>query len=200
MTVGQQPTPSNFTPPISFCPRCGTRLVRRRTDDHERQVCPSCGWVYYPKPNTASAVALLQDGQVLMVRRKYEPFQGQWTLPSGFMEYGESPEETALRELREELGVEVELTGLADVEMERGDPRGLCLLVVYTGHIVKGQPTAGDDADEVRAFPLDHLPEKIAFQAHRRALEKLRSAKLPTPTLGGGRKPASPRRSPASSP
>jgi 8-oxo-dGTP diphosphatase len=121
----------------------------------------------------ASAVAILQDGQVLMVRRKHEPFKGQWTLPSGFMEYGEGPKEAAIRELKEELDVEVRLTGLVDVLMERGDPRGPCLLVVYTGDIVSGRPKAGDDAAEVRAFPLDRLPDQIAFKAHREALEKI---------------------------
>ncbi len=166
---------ANNPPRASFCIRCGTPLTTRREDDHERQVCPSCGWVYYPRPNIASAVALVEDGQVLMVRRKYDPFQGQWTMPSGFMEYGESPEETAVRELKEELGVDVELTGLVSVEMERGDPRGLALLMVYTGRIVGGRIRAGDDAAEARAFPLDQLPEEIAFQAHRRALEKLRA-------------------------
>ncbi len=127
----------------------------------------------YRKPSIASAVAIVQDGRVLMVRRKFEPFKDQWTLPSGFMEYGESPEETAIREMREELGVEVELTGLVSVEMERGDPRGLCLLVVYRGRIVAGEPKAGDDAAELKSFPLDQLPREIAFQAHRRALSKL---------------------------
>lgn len=161
-------------PPADFCTRCGTRLVDRREGDHERRACPACGWVYYPKSNMASAVAIVQDGQAPMVRRKHEPFQGQWTLPSGFMEYGEGPEEAAVRELKEELGVDVELTGLVDVLMERGDPRGPCLLVVYTGRIVGGQIRAGDDAAEVRAFPLDHLPDQIAFRAHREALEKLR--------------------------
>jgi len=157
----------------NYCIRCGTALELRREDDRERKVCPRCGWVYYPKPNQASAVAILQDSKVLLVRRKHEPFKGQWTMPSGFIEFGESPEETATREMREEIGVEVELTGLVDVLMERGDPRGLCLLVVYTGRIVGGELKAGDDAAEVRAFPLNRLPEKIAFQAHRIALEKL---------------------------
>ncbi len=157
-----------------FCIRCGTALTLRREDDRQRRVCPVCGWVYYPKPNQASAVAILQGGGVLMVRRKHEPFQGQWTMPSGFLEYGESPEEAALREMREEIGVHVELTGLVDVLMERGDPRGLCLLVVYTGRIAGGELRAGDDAAEIRFFPLDQLPEEIAFAAHREALEKLR--------------------------
>ncbi len=162
-------------PTATYCIRCGNTLVERQEDSHTRKVCPNCGWVYYPRPNQASAVALLQDGKVLLVRRKYEPFKGQWTMPSGFLEYGESPEEAALREMKEELGVDVELAGLADVVMERGDPRGLCLLVVYTGRIVSGEPRASDDASEVRAFPLDHLPDQIAFQAHRHVLGKLPS-------------------------
>ncbi|HEX2924432.1 MAG TPA: NUDIX hydrolase [Chloroflexota bacterium] len=173
MSDTEQPAPTNTTPQASFCPYCGSRLSSREDEGRERQFCPSCNWTYYPKPNTASAVAIIRDGRVLMARRKFEPFKGQWTLPSGFMEYGESPEETAVREMWEELGVEVELTGLVSVEMERGDPRGLCLLVVYTGRIVDGEPKAGDDAAELKSFPLDQLPREIAFEAHRRALQKL---------------------------
>ena len=159
-----------------FCIRCGTVLTTNQDGDQERQRCPSCGWVYYPKPNCASAVVILQGNEALLVRRKHDPFMGQWTLPSGFMEFGEDPKETAIRELREELGVEVELTGLVDVLMERGDPRGLCLLVVYTGQITSGEPEPGDDASEVRAFPLDSLPADIAWKAHRQALERVQGA------------------------
>lgn len=158
----------------AFCIRCGAPVETRESGEQMREVCPSCGWVHYAKSNQASAVAILRDGKVLMVRRKHDPFKGQWTLPSGFLEYGEGPEEGAVRELREELGVQVELTGLVDVLMERGDPRGPCLLVVYTGRIVSGEPEAGDDAAEVKAFSLDRLPEKIAFKAHRQAIEKIR--------------------------
>ncbi|MCL4533863.1 MAG: NUDIX domain-containing protein [Bacteroidetes bacterium] len=168
-------SPSKQPPLARFCLRCGSQMGTRQDGEQARQVCPECGWVYYPKPSPASAVAIMRAGKVLMVRRKYEPFAGQWTLPSGFMEYGEGPEETAVRELREELGVKVGLTGLLGVLMERGDPRGLCLLVVYTGEIESGEPIAGDDASEVGAFPLDQLPEQIAFKAHREALERLRA-------------------------
>lgn len=162
-------------PSARFCIQCGAALASRGEGEQARKVCPSCGWVYYPKPSPASAVAIIDDGQVVMVRRKYEPFAGQWTLPSGFLEFGEDPEGAAVREMKEELGVEVEITGLVDVLMERGDPRGLALLVVYTGRIVAGEPVADDDASEVRSFPLDALPEQIAFKAHREALEKLRA-------------------------
>ena len=178
-------------PAASYCLRCGTSLVLRQTDDRERRVCPACGWTHYPKPSPASAVAIVQDGQVLMVRRRHEPFKGHWTLPSGFLEYGETPEQAAVREVREEIGVDVELTGLVDVLLERGDPRGLCLLVVYTGRVLGGRLRAGDDAAEVRAFPLDHPPEKIAFLAHRQALEKVRAIS----TFDGGSRRASPPRS-----
>jgi ADP-ribose pyrophosphatase YjhB (NUDIX family) len=167
-------SPSSEPPIATFCIHCGASVETTQSGDQKRQSCPSCGWNYYPKSNQASAVAILQDGGVLMVRRKDEPFKDHWTLPSGFLEYGEGPEHGAVRELREELNVHVELTGLVDVLMERGDPRGPCLLVVYTGRIAEGEPQAGDDASEVRSFPLHELPEKIAFKAHREALEKLR--------------------------
>ncbi len=156
-----------------FCIRCGTRLTARRDGEQDRMTCPSCDWTYYPKPNVASAVAIVRDGNVLLARRKHEPFAGLLTLPSGFIEYGETPEECAVREIREEVGVDVRLTGLADVVLERADPRGLCLVVVYTGRITSGEPRAGDDASTIEEFPLDRLPEDFAWKAHRRALERM---------------------------
>jgi len=88
-------TPSKQPPLARFCIRCGSLLTVRQDGEQERKACPTCGWVYYPRSSSASAVAILRDDQVLMVRRKYEPFAGQWTLPSGFMECGEDPEQTA---------------------------------------------------------------------------------------------------------
>lgn len=166
---------ANNNDPGHFCLKCGTPLRTRQDGHQERESCPTCRWTHYPKPSPAAAIAVIQDGQVLLVRRKFDPFKGDWTMPSGFMEYGEGPEESARREAQEELGVEVELGDLVDVAMERGDPRGLALVIFYTARIVSGEPRAADDADEVRTFPLESLPENIAFPSHRDALERIRS-------------------------
>jgi 8-oxo-dGTP diphosphatase len=157
-----------------FCPRCGTRMVRR--DDHGRlrPTCPACGFVHYRNPVPAAGVILEARGRVLLVRRKYDPRAGDWCLPAGFMEYGETPEHCAVRELFEETGIRARLTGLFGVYAGFDDPRVRAVLILYTAERTGGRLQAGDDAIDARFMPLSRLPKRIAFAAHRRALEEFR--------------------------
>src|SRR6185369_3961531 len=98
-----------------FCMRCGSRLVSRDDHGRSRPTCPACGFIYYRNPAPAAGVVLRSRTGVLMVRRKFAPAVGAWCLPAGFMEYGESPERCAVRELREETGLRARLTGLFGV-------------------------------------------------------------------------------------
>ncbi len=118
---------------------------------------------------------MLQEGKVLLVKRKFEPRAGLWSLPAGFMEYGETVEETAVRELKEETNLDVRLTRLFGVYTGCDDPRNQAVLIMYEGDIVGGHLKAGDDASDVRFFPLNALPPEIAFEAHRRVLDDLKA-------------------------
>jgi len=157
-----------------FCIRCGTRLVRR--DDHGRlrATCPACGHIHYRNPAPAAGILLRSSGDVLLVKRKFEPAAGAWCIPAGFMEYGESPERCAVRELREETGLVVRITGLFGVYAGFDDPRVRAVLILYTAERTGGRLRPGDDAIEARYWPLRRPPRRIAFAAHRRALEELR--------------------------
>jgi len=157
-----------------FCIRCGTRLVRR--DDHGRlpATCPACGHIHYRNPAPAAGILLRSSGDVLLVKRKFEPAAGAWCIPAGFMEYGESPERCAVRELREETGLVVRLTGLFGVYAGFDDPRVPAVLILYYDERTGGRLRPGDDAIEARYWPLRRPPRRIAFAAHRRALEELR--------------------------
>lgn len=157
-----------------FCLRCGEKLVR--LDDHGsvRPTCPGCSYIYYRNPVPAAGVVLARDGEVLMVKRRYAPRPGAWCLPSGFMEYGETPERCALRELREETGVRGRLTGLLGVYSGLDDPRVRAVLIVFTAAMAGGRVVAGDDAMDARWYALHRLPRAIAFAAHRQALEEFR--------------------------
>jgi ADP-ribose pyrophosphatase YjhB (NUDIX family)/inorganic pyrophosphatase len=115
-------------------------------------------------------VLLEVEGKVLLVRRKHDPYRGWWMLPAGFVEYGEYAADTALREAREETGLEVELTSLFGLYFGTDDPRNVAHLAVYRAKAVGGAPRAGDDAAEVAAFAPEALPSQIAFRAHREAL------------------------------
>ncbi len=158
-----------------FCLRCGAALVSRDDNGHPRPTCPACGWVHYRNPAPAAGVLIERDGEVLLVKRRFEPRAGAWCLPAGFMEYGETPEHCAVRETREETGLEIRLTGLFGVYAGFDDPRVRAVLILYTAERIGGRLVPGDDAIETRWYPLARLPRSIAFHAHRRALEELRA-------------------------
>jgi len=159
---------------VRFCPRCGTRLQPR--DDHgtPRPTCPACGYVHYRNPVPAAGVILARGDEVLLVKRRYAPRAGAWCLPAGFMEYGETPERCARRELREETGLVARLTGLFGVYAGLDDPRARTVLILYAAVRTGGRLVPGDDAVAARFYPLGRLPRTIAFASHRHALAELR--------------------------
>ena len=149
-------------------------MVRRDDRGHLRPTCPDCGHIDYRNPVAAAGVILPGPRGVLLVRRKWDPRAGEWCLPAGFMEYGETPERCAVRELFEETGVHARLTGLFGVYAGFDDPRVRAVLILYLAERTGGRLRAGDDALEARYAPLARLPRRIAFAAHRQALEDFR--------------------------
>ncbi|HXX58527.1 MAG TPA: NUDIX hydrolase [Thermodesulfovibrionales bacterium] len=108
------------------------------------------------------------DGGVLLIRRKNPPLG--WALPGGFVDCGESLEAAALREAKEETGLDIELLRqfhtYSDPERDR---RHHTITTVYIAK-AGGKPRAGDDAVEARVFRRDSLPDPIVFD-HRKILE-----------------------------
>jgi 8-oxo-dGTP diphosphatase len=154
-----------------FCSQCGSKLEEKLIDHKTRLQCPACGFVQYVNPVPAAAVSIVQDGQILLVQRAFEPRKGLWSLPAGFLEADETVEECAIREVKEETNLDVELTGLLNVYSVFDDPRYICLLVVYAGKILGGELKCGDDASDAGFFPPSALPQ-IAWRVHRLAVEQ----------------------------
>ena len=125
----------------------------------------------YPRAMVAvDCVALRLAGErlrVLLIRRGHSPYKGRWALPGGFIKIKETLEATALRELREETGVEdiSVLIQLGAYGEPRRDPRGRVIGVAFIGIVPsgRGEATAGDDADGAMWYPIEELPPKIAF-------------------------------------
>jgi ADP-ribose pyrophosphatase YjhB (NUDIX family) len=174
-----------------FCIRCGTRLVHRDDHGRPRATCPSCGHIHYRNPAPAAGILLQSRAGVLLVRRKFEPAAGAWCVPAGFMEYGETPVRCALRELKEETGLTARITGLFGVYAGFDDPRVRAVLILYDAERVSGRLRPGDDAIEARYWPLSGLPRRIAFAAHRRALDELRGRSRELRGEGGAARRAS---------
>lgn len=113
-----------------------------------------------PSP-TVDVVILLPGDRVVLVRRKHPP--PGWALPGGFVDAGETLEAAAVREAREETGLEVRLTDLVYVYSDpRRDPRRHTVSAVFLGRAA-GEPVGADDADEARGFRWDALPSPLAF-------------------------------------
>jgi 8-oxo-dGTP diphosphatase len=157
----------------SFCARCGQPTEKVPRGGRLRPRCPACGWTYYAKNAMGAAVAVLSDDgrSILLVQRGHDPFGGWWMLPAGFVEYGDSAAETAVREAEEETGLEVELIGLRGLYFGTDDPRDVAHLAVYDARVLSGTPVAGDDAAALAFFPAGALPDQIAFHGQREAIK-----------------------------
>jgi len=133
--------------------------------------CAQCGAVSVPRnPFPTVDIVLYREGEGVLLIERHNPPHG-WALPGGFIDYGESAEQAAVREAQEETGLAVRLTGLLGVysDPER-DPRFHTLSVVFTATSSQDDaPCAGDDAKNVLFFPLDALPSNMAFD-HREIL------------------------------
>jgi ADP-ribose pyrophosphatase YjhB (NUDIX family) len=164
---------------FQYCPRCRTEMVDKKVYGRVRRVCPdpTCRFVQFIDPKVGAAVLAEQDGRVLLIKRAMDPGRGSWCLPGGFMEIGETPQETAIRECKEESGFDVEIPGLIDVFYYE-DYRGSGVLIMYKGEIVGGQAHPSDDAEEVGFFGPDELPENIVFDSNIKTLAAWREGRI----------------------
>lgn len=115
----------------------------------------------------------MNDHHILLVKRKYDPRKNMWCLPAGFMEFGETAEQTAIREAKEETNLDIQVDQLFGVFPGFDDPRVHVVLIVFRAKILNGNPAPGDDASEVVFFPLNQLPKDIAFASHQQVLNLL---------------------------
>lgn len=105
---------------------------------------------------------IVQDNQIVLIKRRNPPFTGQWALPGGFVEVGETVEEAAAREGNEETGLDIELKELVGVFSDPDrDPRGHTVSVCFTAKGY-GSLNPSSDAQDAGLFPPDHLPP-LAF-------------------------------------
>jgi ADP-ribose pyrophosphatase YjhB (NUDIX family) len=157
---------------FKYCPQC-REVVGDIDKKDAMQHCVSCGWkFYFHTPQTAAAIIENEKQEILLVQRKHEPLKGKWSLPAGFVRYGEHPVDTALRELKEETGLIADYDYLVGLFISDDHPLTFSLLTVVKVKNIKGIPTPSDDAQAVSFFPPIGLPD-IAFKSHIEALRLL---------------------------
>lgn len=152
-------------PTPRFCPQCGGPLNWRERFGRLRPVCTVCAYTIYFDPKVAVAALVTQDESILLVRRLNDPGRGKWALPAGFVDADEDPQQALCREVEEETGLRVAVTGLIGL-FHRPDPDGVAdLVIAYAAEPVGGALRAGDDAGDAGWFSgraLDALPIALA--------------------------------------
>ena len=144
------------------------------------QTCTGCEVPYYHDAKPCAAVLVVDEaGRLLLGRRAIDPRRGLWDIPGGFCGPDETPEACAVRELHEETGCTIELTGfVAHLIDTYGDDGDHTLNAVFTARIVAGTPVAADDVAELAWFALDALPpqDELAFRNTAEAISLIRQA------------------------
>lgn len=138
-------------------------------DNRERLVCPDCDYVAYENPKVVVGVVATWNDQLLMCRRAIEPRRGYWTLPAGFMELGETPQEGAAREAWEEARANLEILDLLAVYSL---PHISQLQLFYRARLLSRDVSPGPESEEVALFPFDRLPAtELAFPSVHWAID-----------------------------
>ncbi len=155
-----------------FCPRCGGELERRllKSTEPERLVCTACGYVFYIDPKIAvGTIIRTAESRIVLVRRAIDPGYGKWVFPGGYVDRGEPLVTAAVREAREECGLDVRLDGLVNIYSYAGRAP---VIVVYAATATGGALAVDDEGLETGEFEPADLPwDDLAFRSTRDALE-----------------------------
>jgi 8-oxo-dGTP diphosphatase len=122
-------------------------------------------------PVPCAGVVCLKGDAVLLIRRGQPPRQGEWSIPGGRMELGETAVAAALRELKEETSVTAEILGLIDVVDHFSTVRQ-AVLIDYAARWVSGEPLAGDDAAEAVFVPVAEALARVTWEETRRVIRE----------------------------
>ena len=163
-------------PNYKYCPFCGKILRIKIEESNERKYCPDDNWTYYPIADQASNAIIVRNRKILLVKRAREPYRGNWQFPAGFVNFGEHPKETIIREVSEETGLITKDAVFFDVLQTTDDPRSPGNMTFYYTVSIEGSSNLEngdkDENSDIQWFELDNVPP-IAWKDHKAIIEKL---------------------------
>ena len=159
--------------PFRFCPPCGGPLESRllKGDDRPRLVCSVCGFIFYLDPKLAVGTVIADDRkQIVLVKRAIEPGYGKWVFPGGYVDRGEEVQHAAVREAREETGLDVRIDRLINIYSYTGHTP---VIVVYAATMTGGSLACDNEGLEARFFEPETIPwDELAFRSTGEALRE----------------------------
>ena len=164
--------------PFDFCPSCATTLGP--SEDGEGKSCPSCGRDWYRNSSPTAGCAIVSDGRALITKRGRDPEKGRYDVPGGFLRMGEDVLDGLRREIKEELGVEIDVSFddfVHAIPHEYGTEGDYVLAMGFLARVTAGEPEPADDVEELRWVSLEELEDIPFAWEHdrvlvRRALEE----------------------------
>lgn len=159
---------------FTYCPFCATALNVKVINDIERKVCPACDYIQWRNPVVGVAIIVMDEGRILLGKRSRGQYKDHWCIPCGYVEYHEEIRAAAAREFLEETGLEVRIGEVYTAHSNFHNPDLHTVGIWFHAEVIGGELAASDDLVEVEYFPLDQLPELMAFPTDLEVLRRLR--------------------------
>ncbi len=156
---------------FKLCPFCGTQLVSAESDHRRRQMCPGCGFIQHRNPAPTVSVVIVDGDRVLLGKRGGEPGKGTWSFPSGYIDYEDDFLTSAIREAKQETGLDVQVDSILNVVSSFVSPSFHFLGIYVTAHTLGGELAAGDDLEAVDWFPIAGPLPEMGFEEDLAILE-----------------------------
>lgn len=156
-----------------YCPNCSKKISKKSPNLY---VCSHCNYHLYENPRPTNGLLVEnENGEILLVKRKYKPKKGFWDVPGGFVDIGETLEESMLREIKEELGVKVKnlryLISTPDRYLYKEvNYHTICFF--FTGKVNTNDLKVKSDITEIKFFSKNNMPyDRMAFSGMKKAIK-----------------------------
>lgn len=155
----------------NFCPKCGNKIAPGPDLPH----CSTCDTTYYHNPKPCASVLPIKDGKVLLAKRGVAPYKGSYDIIGGFMDINEQPMDAAIREAKEETGLDVKITSLLGTYVDKyGDDGDYTLSLHYLGEVIGGEMKPMDDVASLEWVTISEVPLNDGLQNTRDGLRDLK--------------------------
>ena len=176
--IGYKAEIQQIVDPFKYCPYCQTELEEKTLDRFVRKFCPNCGFVHYRNPFPAVSILIIEDGKVVLGKRKGNTGIGKWSIPSGYIEYEEDFLTAAIREAKEETGLEVVIKSILHISSDFLSPDFHFLGIYVLAEVVAGELEDGDDLESIAWFPLSGPLPEMAFEQDEEIIREIAAGKI----------------------